>query len=61
MRVFVVSAWKNEEGKIHVAGWVIWWMQSVASHISSSHDYNNEYGGADSFMKTRKWDAILPE
>ncbi|KAG2092288.1 uncharacterized protein F5147DRAFT_779682 [Suillus discolor] len=45
MRVFVVSAWKNEEGKIHVAG----------------HDYNNEYGGADSFMKTRKWDAILPE
>ncbi|KAG1823309.1 hypothetical protein EV424DRAFT_1346333 [Suillus variegatus] len=51
MRVFVVSAWKNEEGKIHVA----------ASHISSSHDYNNEYGGAGSFMKTRKWDAILPE
>jgi hypothetical protein len=36
-------------------------MQSVASHISGSHDYNNEYGGADSFMKTRKWDAILPE
>ncbi|KAG1897291.1 uncharacterized protein F5891DRAFT_982684 [Suillus fuscotomentosus] len=51
MRVFVVSAWKNEEGKIHVP----------ASHISGSHDYNNEYGGADSFMKTRKWDAILPE
>ncbi|KAG2112360.1 uncharacterized protein F5147DRAFT_771426 [Suillus discolor] len=45
MRVFIVSAWKNEEGKIHVAG----------------HDYNNEYGGANSVMKTRKWDAILPE
>ncbi|KAG1836716.1 hypothetical protein C8R48DRAFT_782882 [Suillus tomentosus] len=45
MRVFVVSAWKNEEGKIHVAG----------------HDYNNEYGGADSFMKTHQWDTILPE
>ncbi|KAG1800081.1 hypothetical protein EV424DRAFT_1352184 [Suillus variegatus] len=45
MRVFVVSAWKNEEGKIHVAG----------------HDYNNEYGGADSFMKTHNWDTILPE
>ncbi|KAG2085885.1 uncharacterized protein F5147DRAFT_659364 [Suillus discolor] len=45
MRVFVVSAWKNEEGKIHIAG----------------HDYNNEYGSADSFMKTHKWDTILPE
>ncbi|KAG1786203.1 uncharacterized protein HD556DRAFT_1313650 [Suillus plorans] len=45
MRVFIVSAWKNEEGKIHVAG----------------HDYNNEYGGADSFMKTHNWDTILPE
>ncbi|KAG2054017.1 hypothetical protein BDR06DRAFT_1008198 [Suillus hirtellus] len=45
MRVFIVSAWKNEEGKIHVA----------------SHDYNNEYGSADSFMKTHNWDTILPE
>ncbi|KAG2053186.1 hypothetical protein BDR06DRAFT_1008829 [Suillus hirtellus] len=45
MRVFIVSAWKNEEGKIHV----------------TSHDYNNEYGGADSFMKTHNWDTILPE
>ncbi|KAG1806392.1 uncharacterized protein HD556DRAFT_1436357 [Suillus plorans] len=45
MRVFIVSAWKNEEGKIHDAG----------------HDYNNEYGSADSFMKTHNWDIILPE
>ncbi|KAG2058076.1 hypothetical protein BDR06DRAFT_1004751 [Suillus hirtellus] len=36
---------ENEEGKIHVAG----------------HDYNNEYGRANSFIKTCKWDAILPE
>ncbi|KAG1873305.1 hypothetical protein C8R48DRAFT_769738 [Suillus tomentosus] len=45
MRVFVVSAWKNVEGKINVSG----------------HDYNNEYGGGESFMKTHKWDVILPE
>ncbi|KAG2089742.1 uncharacterized protein F5147DRAFT_780535 [Suillus discolor] len=44
MRVFIISAWKNE-GKIHVAG----------------HNYNNEYGGADFFMKTHNWDIILPE
>ncbi|KAG2053971.1 hypothetical protein BDR06DRAFT_971883 [Suillus hirtellus] len=33
----------------------------LSSHISVSHDYNNEYGGADCFMKTCKWDAILLE
>ncbi|KAG1868417.1 hypothetical protein F4604DRAFT_1927280 [Suillus subluteus] len=45
MRVFVLSAWKDGESKVQVAG----------------HDYNQEFGGAESFMKTHKWDVIQPE
>ncbi|KAG1813486.1 hypothetical protein DFJ58DRAFT_740086 [Suillus subalutaceus] len=45
MRVFILSAWKDGESKVQVAG----------------HDYNQEFGGTESFMKTHKWDVIQPE
>ncbi|KAG2743339.1 hypothetical protein P692DRAFT_20681146, partial [Suillus brevipes Sb2] len=45
MRLFMMSAWKNEEGKLMV----------------SSHDYNDELGNGESFVKTYDWQAILPE
>ncbi|KAG0701031.1 hypothetical protein DFH29DRAFT_1000625 [Suillus ampliporus] len=45
MRLFMLSAWKNEEGKLLV----------------SSHDYNDEFGNGESFSKTCDWQVILPE
>ncbi|KAG2082551.1 uncharacterized protein F5147DRAFT_660459 [Suillus discolor] len=45
MRVFVLAARKTEEGKLLVTG----------------HDYNDEFGGAESFTKTCDWQVILPE
>ncbi|KAG2109992.1 uncharacterized protein F5147DRAFT_652162 [Suillus discolor] len=45
MRVFVLSAWKDGESKVQVAG----------------HDYNQEFGGAKSFMKSYNWKVIEPE
>ncbi|KAG1864531.1 hypothetical protein C8R48DRAFT_773048 [Suillus tomentosus] len=45
MRVFVLSAWKDGESKVQVAG----------------HDYNQEFGGAASFMKSYNWKVIEPE
>ncbi|KAG2052606.1 hypothetical protein BDR06DRAFT_1009454 [Suillus hirtellus] len=45
IRVFVLSAWKDGESKVQVSG----------------HDYNQEFGGAESFMKTQNWKVIKPE
>ncbi|KAG1837173.1 hypothetical protein DFJ58DRAFT_734525 [Suillus subalutaceus] len=45
MRLFMMSAWKNEQGKLMV----------------SSHDYNEEFGNGESFIKTCDWKVILPE
>ncbi|KAG1778651.1 hypothetical protein EV702DRAFT_1196164 [Suillus placidus] len=45
MRLFMMSVWKNEEGKLMV----------------SSHDYNDELRNGESFMKTCDWQTILPE
>ncbi|KAG1888941.1 uncharacterized protein F5891DRAFT_1199082 [Suillus fuscotomentosus] len=45
IRVFVLSAWKDGESKVQVSG----------------HDYNQEFGGAESFMKTQNWKVIEPE
>ncbi|KAG2057252.1 hypothetical protein BDR06DRAFT_969457 [Suillus hirtellus] len=45
MRVFVLSAWKDGESKVQVAG----------------HDYNQEFGGAKLFMKSYNWKVIEPE
>ncbi|KAG1823864.1 uncharacterized protein BJ212DRAFT_1296390 [Suillus subaureus] len=45
MQLFMLSAWKNEEGKLLV----------------SSHDYNDELGNGESFTKTCDWQVVLPE
>ncbi|KAG1738082.1 uncharacterized protein EDB91DRAFT_1249378 [Suillus paluster] len=45
MWLFMLSAWKNEDGKLLV----------------SSHDYNDEFGNGESFSKTGDWQVILPE
>ncbi|KAG1751889.1 hypothetical protein EDB19DRAFT_1824763 [Suillus lakei] len=46
MRVFVMSAWRDSRGKL----------------MLGAHDHNDQFGGANSFMKTRNWDEIfMPE
>ncbi|KAG1797828.1 uncharacterized protein HD556DRAFT_1440788 [Suillus plorans] len=46
MRLFILSAWKGEEGKLMV----------------SSHDFNREIGnGESSFTDTHNWKDIVPE
>ncbi|KAG1841157.1 hypothetical protein C8R48DRAFT_781460 [Suillus tomentosus] len=45
MRMFMLSAWKSEEGKLMI----------------SSHDFNDELGNGESFEKTCDWMDILPE
>ncbi|KAG2069384.1 hypothetical protein BDR04DRAFT_1203928 [Suillus decipiens] len=42
MRVFVLSAWKNEQGEV----------------LFGMHDDNEALGDGDSFMKTKDWEAI---
>ncbi|KAG2071465.1 hypothetical protein BDR04DRAFT_1117658 [Suillus decipiens] len=42
MRVFVLSAWKNEQGEVPFG----------------MHDDNEALGDGDSFMKTKDWEAI---
>ncbi|KAG1844086.1 hypothetical protein C8R48DRAFT_780373 [Suillus tomentosus] len=44
MRVFVMSAWKNEKGKV----------------LFGMHDDNEALGDGDSFMKTKDWEDIEP-
>ncbi|KAG1776281.1 hypothetical protein EV702DRAFT_1198306 [Suillus placidus] len=43
MRVFVMSAWRDSRGKL----------------MLGAHDHNNQFGGGESFMKTRNWDEIF--
>ncbi|KAG2744598.1 hypothetical protein P692DRAFT_20703094, partial [Suillus brevipes Sb2] len=45
MQLFMLSAWKNEKGKLMV----------------SSHNYNDEIGKGESFFQTLDWQTILPE
>ncbi|KAG1872220.1 hypothetical protein F4604DRAFT_1925832 [Suillus subluteus] len=46
MRVFVLLAWQDGRGKLMVGG----------------HDFNDQFGGANSFLKTRDWEGIfMPE
>ncbi|KAG1848348.1 hypothetical protein C8R48DRAFT_677283 [Suillus tomentosus] len=45
MRVFVMSAWKNEKGEV----------------LFGMHDDNEALGDGDSFMKTKDWEDIEPE
>ncbi|KAG1886716.1 hypothetical protein F4604DRAFT_1675579 [Suillus subluteus] len=49
MRVFVMSAWKNEKGE------VLFGMQ-----VNFMHDDNEALGDGDSFMKTKDWEDIEP-
>ncbi|KAG2147766.1 uncharacterized protein EDB93DRAFT_1250476 [Suillus bovinus] len=44
MRVFVLSAWKNEQGKV----------------LFGMHDDNKALGDGDNFMKTKDWKDIEP-
>ncbi|KAG2075566.1 hypothetical protein BDR04DRAFT_1149905 [Suillus decipiens] len=44
MRVFMLSAWKNEQGEV----------------LFGMHDNNEALGDGDSFMKTKDWEAIEP-
>ncbi|KAG2047576.1 hypothetical protein BDR06DRAFT_1024886 [Suillus hirtellus] len=44
MRVFVMSAWKNEKGEV----------------LFGMHDDNEALGDGDSFMKTKDWEDIEP-
>ncbi|KAG1748878.1 uncharacterized protein EDB91DRAFT_1244686 [Suillus paluster] len=44
MRVFVLSAWKNEQGQV----------------LFGTHDDNEALGDGDSFMKTKDWKDIEP-
>ncbi|KAG1805127.1 hypothetical protein EV424DRAFT_1351201 [Suillus variegatus] len=46
MRVCVLSAWNNSKGKLMLGG----------------HDFNEQFGNGESFIKTRDWDVIfMPE
>ncbi|KAG1842541.1 hypothetical protein F4604DRAFT_1689884 [Suillus subluteus] len=49
MRVFMMSAWKNEKGE------VLFRMQ-----VNFMHDDNETLGDGDSFMKTKEWEDIEP-
>ncbi|KAG1726658.1 hypothetical protein EDB19DRAFT_1833348 [Suillus lakei] len=44
MRVFVMSAWKNEQGEV----------------LFGMHNDNKALGDGDSFMKTKDWEDIKP-
>ncbi|KAG1719392.1 hypothetical protein EDB19DRAFT_1918993 [Suillus lakei] len=44
MRMFVMSAWKNEQGEV----------------LFGMHDDNEALGDGDSFMKTKDWEDIEP-
>ncbi|KAG1882116.1 hypothetical protein F4604DRAFT_1678550 [Suillus subluteus] len=54
MRLFMMSAWKNEEGKLMVS-------RKCRVSTTDSHDYNEEFGNGESFIKTCDWEVILPE
>jgi hypothetical protein len=62
MRVFVMSAWKNDKGE------VLFGMQVNFTHLPGSfistqscrHNDNEALGDGDSFMKTKDWENIEP-
>ncbi|KAG1731225.1 uncharacterized protein EDB91DRAFT_1252287 [Suillus paluster] len=41
IRIFVMSAWQNREGKL----------------MLGVHDFNEQFGGGESFLKTRDWEG----
>ncbi|KAG2082971.1 uncharacterized protein F5147DRAFT_660329 [Suillus discolor] len=43
MRVCVLSAWNNSKGKLMLGG----------------HDFNEQFGNGESFIKTRDWDGMF--
>ncbi|KAG2058518.1 hypothetical protein BDR06DRAFT_1004227 [Suillus hirtellus] len=43
MRVCILSAWKDSQGKLMLGG----------------HDFNEQFGDGESFIKTRDWDSII--
>ncbi|KAG1804564.1 hypothetical protein EV424DRAFT_1544594 [Suillus variegatus] len=43
MRVCILSAWKDSQGKLMLGG----------------HDFNEQFGDGESFIKTRDWDGII--
>ncbi|KAG1900013.1 uncharacterized protein F5891DRAFT_980629 [Suillus fuscotomentosus] len=45
MRIFVVSAWKEQDRKLMIGG----------------HDFNDKIGGGERFMDTKDWQVILEE
>ncbi|KAG1733408.1 uncharacterized protein EDB91DRAFT_1084461 [Suillus paluster] len=46
MRIFVMSAWQNWEGKL----------------MLGVHDFNEQFGGGESFLKTRDWEGnFMPD
>ncbi|KAG0693663.1 hypothetical protein DFH29DRAFT_881295 [Suillus ampliporus] len=46
MRIFVMSAWQNREGKL----------------MLGVHDFNEQFGGGESFLKTRDWEGnFMPD
>ncbi|KAG1787300.1 uncharacterized protein HD556DRAFT_1312891 [Suillus plorans] len=46
MRVCILSAWKDSQGKLMLGG-------------DCSHDFNEQFGDGESFIKTRDWDGII--
>ncbi|KAG2141458.1 hypothetical protein BD769DRAFT_1383718 [Suillus cothurnatus] len=54
MRVFVLSAWKNEKGK------VLFGIDHSSQYMSCMHDDNEALGDGDSFTKTKDWEDIEP-
>ncbi|KAG1828930.1 hypothetical protein EV424DRAFT_1344470 [Suillus variegatus] len=46
MRVCILSTWKDSQGKLMLGG-------------DCSHDFNEQFGDGESFIKTRDWDGII--
>ncbi|KAG1792710.1 uncharacterized protein HD556DRAFT_1309239 [Suillus plorans] len=46
MRVCILSAWKDSQGKLMLGG-------------DCSHDFNEQFRDGESFIKTRDWDGII--
>jgi hypothetical protein len=62
MRVFVLSAWKNEKGEVLFGMYMN--LSVIRDHssqyMSCSHNDNEELGDGDSFMKMKDWEDIEP-
>ncbi|KAG1721017.1 uncharacterized protein EDB91DRAFT_1088609 [Suillus paluster] len=52
MRIFVMSAWQNREGKLMLG----------VSKLVKDTDFNEQFGGGESFLKTRDWEGnFMPD